>query len=123
MKLTNLFQVDGQPILVPDAEVGFSYTDLDGSDSGRDEAGIMHRDVIRHKVGTWNFSYSQLTTEELNYMESLFGEKAVFSFTAPSRTDPDTSVTVTAYRSNYATSWYNAKAKLWRNYKFNIIEC
>lgn len=123
MKLTELFLIDGKPIVAPDADMGFSFADLDGSDSGRDEAGVMHRDVIRHKVGAWSFSYSNMTDEELNYMESLFGEKAVFSFTYPSRTDPSTPATVTAYRSKYSTSWFNAKSKLWRNYKFNIVEC
>lgn len=121
MNLTNLFQIDGKPIVVPDAGVTFSYADLDGSASGRDEAGVMHRDVIRYKVCTWGLNYDQITEEELNYMKSLFAGKAVFSFTDGSNfSEP---ITITAYCSKYSVSWHNAKKKLWRNYKFNIIEC
>ena len=61
---TQLFQINGKPILAPDAEVVVSYSDLDASDAGRDESGFMHRIVVRHKVGSWKFSYSHLTEEE-----------------------------------------------------------
>ena len=44
---TNLFLINGKPMLAPDADVGVSYTDLDANDSGRDESGYMHRIVMR----------------------------------------------------------------------------
>lgn len=119
---TNLFVVNGVNMLAPDADVNVTYTDLDSEDSGRDEAGYMHRSVLRHKVSTWSFEYQRLTQEEYQYMESLFGSNATFSFYF---IDPLTGLgkTVTAYRSNYGISWHNAKTGEWRNYKFNIIEC
>ena len=61
---TNLFTVNGKPMLVPDQEVTVNYEDLDASDSGRDESGVMHRFVVRYKVASWSFSYSHLTEEE-----------------------------------------------------------
>lgn len=120
---TELFLINGQPMLVPDAEVGVSYEDLDSSDSGRDESGVMHRIPVRYKVGSWSFTYSHLTEEEKQYMESLFPDAADFTFTHPDRLDSSVTVSCKAYRSKYGISWRNAKTGLWSNYSFNIIEC
>lgn len=120
---TNLFMINGKPMLVPDSEVGVSYEDLDGSDSGRDESGVMHRIPVRFKVGSWSFSYSHLTEEEKQYMEGLFPEEADFSFTHPDRKNAAVSVVSRAYRSKYGISWKNARTGLWSGYSFNIIEC
>lgn len=122
-QFTELFLVDGKPMLVPDEEIGISYEDLDASDAGRDESGVMHRVVIRAKVGKWSFSYEHLTEEEKQYMESLFGESATFSFTHPDRIDASKSVVSTCYRSKYSIAWRNARTGLWSNYGFNIVEC
>ena len=64
---TNLYLIDGKPVLVPDEGVSESYEDLDSDASGRDQSGIMHRSLIREKVGTWGFSYASLTAEEWKY--------------------------------------------------------
>lgn len=120
---TNLFQVNGKPMLAPDAEVAVSYEDLDAADAGRDEAGFMHRILVRSKVPSWDFSYSHLTEAEKVYMESLFGENATFSFTHPSRLDASVAETTRCYRSKYAISWKNAKTGLWSGYGFRIIAC
>ena len=120
---TYRFEVNGKPMLAPDADAGVSYADLDSDDSGRDEAGYMHRSVLRYKVATWSFVYSSLTEEEKQYIESLFGNTPDFEFTHPDRIHSDKLVTTRCYRSNYGISWRNAIAGDWRNYKFNIIEC
>ncbi len=49
MTLTNLFQIDGKSLYAPDCDIEPSYSDLDSSDSGRNEAGYMHREVVREK--------------------------------------------------------------------------
>lgn len=120
---TELFLINGKPLLVPDSEVGVSYEDLDSADSGRDESGVMHRIPVRYKVASWSFSYEHLTEAEKQYMENLFPDAADFSFTHPSRTDASVAVTTRAYRSKYSISWKNARTGLWNNYSFNIIEC
>ena len=119
---TDLFKINGKPMLIPDADLGFSYEDLDAADSGRDEAGYMHRIVVRYKVGSMPFSYSALSDEDYRYMESLFPDEPDFEFTHPDRITGEP-VTTTCYRSKYSISWYNAKMGLWKNYAFNIIEC
>lgn len=120
---TNLFRVNDKPMFAPDEDVAVTYTDLDGEDSGRDESGVMHRIVIRYKMGTWSFEYSHITEEEKRYMEELFGDAPDFEFTHPDRIRSDKVVTTRAYRSNYGITWHNLRTGQHRNYKFNIIEC
>lgn len=120
---TELFQIGGKPMLVPDAEVVVSYSDLDASDSGRDESGYMHRIVVRHKVGSWKFTYAHLTEEEKQYMESLFPDTASFLFQHPSRHNSSIPEQTLCYRSKYDISWKNARTGLWSGYGFSIIEC
>lgn len=123
MKLTELFQIDGHPMFAPDEDMSFSFEDLDSSDSGRDESGVMHRIVVRYKVGAWSFSYSHITNEAYQYMESLFAGKAQFQFTHPSRTDCTTPEVTTAYRSKYGIVWHSNVTQDYRNYSFTVIEC
>lgn len=120
---TELFLVNGRPMLVPDAQVGMRYEDLDGASAGRDESGVMHRIRVRNKVGSWSFSYSHLTEAEKNYMEGLFGDGETFTFTHPSRLDAAVREESTCYRSAYGLSWVNARTGLWSGYSFQIIEC
>ena len=122
-KTTELFLINGKPLLVPDAEVGISYEDLDDADSGRDESGVMHRIPVRYKVGSWEFSYAHLTEQERQYLESLFPDAATFTFTHPDRRDTAKQTRCTAYRSKYSISWKNARTGLWSNYGFRIIQC
>ena len=120
---TELFKINGTPMLAPDEDFSVSYEDLDSSDAGRDESGVMHRNVVRFKVGSWKFSYSYLTEEEKKYMENLFGDTATFQFTHPSRLDASVLETHKCYRSKYGISWKNAVTGLWSGYSFNIIQC
>lgn len=121
--LVNFFQIDGKPMFAPDADVSMSFNDLDGSESGRDEGGFMHRIVVRYNIGTWSFEYSNITEDEMRYMESLFSEAPDFEFTHPDRTDPSRLVKTRCYRSKYGIVWKNAREGQYKNYKFNIIEC
>jgi len=120
---TELFKVNGMPLLLPDEEITVSYEDMDGPDAGRDESGVMHRKLVRSKVAAWKFSYSSLTEAEKQYMEQLFGDGATFSFTHPSRLCAQTPETTKCYRSQYSITWKNARTGLWSNYSFRIIQC
>jgi hypothetical protein len=119
---TNLFQIDGKPMLAPDSGVSVSWQDLDGADSGRDQAGNMHRVVMKYDVGTWGFRYTALSDEELAYLQSLFSGKAEFQFTHPDPCDKSAAVTVRAYRAKHSITWQDARRGLFRDYSFNIIE-
>lgn len=119
----DFYQVDGQPMPAPDEEPEFSFADLDASDSGRDESGVMHRIVVREKVGTWSFSYAHLSDEDLAYLRNLFAGKAQFTFTHPVFGSSNDTESCTAYMSQYSAVWKNQRTGQWRNFKFNIIQC
>ena len=120
--LTTLFQINGKPMPAPDRDVELSFQDVDASDAGRDEAGFMHRSVVRRKIGVWGFHYSHLTQQEYAYLCSLLPQGGSFRFTCPGM-DGSGSRTVTAYLSNFGILWHSAKTNTYRNLKFNIIEC
>lgn len=123
MSTISQFKVDGVAMFAPDADMDFSFEDLDAPDSGRDESGVMHRIVVRYKVGTWSFEYNGITDTELTQMEAMFANKAQFTFTHPVVGSSNTTADTTAYRSKFGVKWHNSTLGLWRNYKFNIIEC
>ena len=120
---TDLYQIDGKPIPVPDSPVDMSFEDLDAADAGRDEAGFMHRAVVRSKLGVWNFTYSYMSQEAYTYLQSLLPEEGVFRFTYPDPRDPGQACNTEAYLSRYGISWHNARTGLYRNMKFSVIEC
>lgn len=115
------FLIDGKPVLVPDEDMDITANDLDSEDSGRDESGVMHRQRLRKRVKTWSFEYAVLTHADYVYMEQLFEEKADFTFTFP---DLDgQKAECKAYCSKNSITLHNAKTGIYKNYKFNIIEC
>ena len=121
MRLMEEYKIDGLPLLACDAGQELSWSDLDSSDSGRTEDGVMHRVVVRHDVGTWGFSFSILTAEEWAYLYGLLHGKATFAFTYPT---PDGGSTVTTgYCSKKSISWQSKKTGLYHDLKFNVIEC
>jgi hypothetical protein len=122
-KTTDLFLIDGQPMLAPDENVEISVEDIDASDSGRDESGVMHRFVVRQGVGKWTFSYAYLTQEEYAYMESLFAGKGTFQFTYPDCGDDGHPKEITAYRAKHGILWQSAATGQFRNYQFSVISC
>ena len=122
MRTTDLFTIDGKPVLVPDGDLGFSAEDMESSDSGHDENGNYHRYVLRRNVQSWDFSYSRLSQEEYAYMEGLFGQKDTFTF---GFTSPCSGVKqeITAYRSKHIILWHCAADGQFRDYRFRITAC
>lgn len=115
------FLIDLRPILVPDAGVQINLEDLDSSESGRDESGVMHRIVLREKVRKYTLQYGTLTQEEYTYLMSLFAGKPTFEV---EKREPDgQTVTFTAYCSKVGISLYNKRIGLYKNLNLNIIEC
>ena len=115
------YQVDGRALPAPDADVEISFSDLDDGDAGRDESGVMHRIVVRRRVGSWTFQYSTLTEETYRYIRGLFAGKDTFTFTY--RRPEGTMRAVTAYCSGDSITYHNARLGLYKNLKFSIIEC
>lgn len=120
-KYDNDFLIDGRPLLLPDEGVQINLEDLDSSESGRDESGVMHRVVLREKVRKYSLPYGRLTQEEYMYLLSLFAGKPTFEV---EKREPDgQTVTFTAYCSKVGISLYNKRTGLYKNLTLNIIEC
>lgn len=121
MRLDTEYKIDGTPILVPDADLAVEVNDLDDEQTGRDEAGYMHRVVLRTGVRTWSLSYSNLTQEEYAYTANLlFGKKDfLFSFQKPDGTEES----VRCYCTKHRFFIRNRKTGAYKNLTFNIIEC
>lgn len=115
------FLIDGQPILAPDENVTISYEDLDSSESGRDESGVMHRIVMREGVKKIPLSYAFLNRDDFLYMESLFKGKPHFE--VQFRDFDGSKLSFTAYRSKHSITIQNVRAGIYKNYTFSIIEC
>lgn len=121
MRTTDLFTIDGEPILVPDGDLAFSAEDMESSDSGSDENGNYHRYVLRRNVQSWDFSYSRLSREEYAYMEGLFGGKDTFTFGFVAA--HGIKEEITAYRSKHSILWHCAADGQFRDYRFRITAC
>ena len=122
-KTTDLFLIDGQPMLIPDANLEILIGDIEDSDSAWDESGFLHRFAMRHGVGKWKFSYARLTGEEYTYMEQLFADKQTFRFTYPDYTRGGQMKEVIAYRKEHEIMWQSARGGQFRNYVFYIVGC
>jgi hypothetical protein len=115
------FLIDGKPILIPDEGVQISLEDLDSSESGRDESGVMHRIVIREKVRKYSIPYGILSKEEYMYLQSLFAGKPTFEV---QKREPDgTIVRFSAYCSKIGITIQNKRTGMYKGLTLNIIEC
>ena len=121
--LTQLFQINGAAMIAPDENMEMSFEDIDAADAGRDESGVMHRSMVRRKVGKWSFHYTHLSQEDLAYMESILPREGSFTFTHPALNNCAVTESCTAYLSGYSLQWRGLRSKTYRDLKFNIIEC
>ncbi len=81
----------------------------------------MHRFVLRERMRTWSFSYAVLTEKEYRYLDALIQGKAVFRFSF--RGLDGKPEECQAYCAKGSITLYNRRAGLYKNLKFNIIEC
>ena len=115
------FLIDGKPILLCDSGVEISMEDLDSSESGRDESGVMHRIVLRERVKKFVIPYSHLTREEYLYTMSLFEGKPTFRVEMLDANGEI--VNFTAYCSKFGITLRNRRTGLYENLNLSIIEC
>ena len=122
-KTTDLFLIDGKPMLAPDKNMQMVLQDVEAADSCRDESGFLHRFNLRQGVGTWDFFYDYLTDREYAYMESLFAGKDTFRFTCPDWENNGAAREITAYRSQHKILLQRAQTGCFHNYQFSVRAC
>lgn len=123
---TDLLQIDGQPLPVPTESPSINFEDVESSDSGADELGVYHREVLRFGVLSCTLTYGYLANEDCAYLLGLLQNKTTFQFTCPvasSATDVTQTITRTCYCANYGASLQRLKAGVWRDMELKIREC
>lgn len=115
------FQVDGQPLLAPDAGVAVKTTELLSADSGRDESGFLHRRLLRQGMRQWDFSYAAVTGQEYRYLLGLFAGKGSFAFSF--RDEEGQPGLAQCYCAGCAASLYDSTRSVYQALKFSVVEC
>lgn len=123
---TNLLQIDGQPLPVPTGSPSITFEDVESSDSGADEMGVYHREVLRFGVLTASIEYAYLTNADCAYLVGLLAGKTTFQFTCPvsgTGVDVTDTITRTCYCSNWGAALLRLKRGVWRDFALEIKEC
>lgn len=126
LQRTTMLQIDGQPMPVPTETADIQYTDVESDDSGADEAGVYHREVLRFGVLSCTLTYGYLDNEDCAYLLGLLQGKTTFAFTCPvasGAADVTQTTTRTCYCANYGAALQRLKAGVWRDMTLQIQEC
>lgn len=126
LKRTSLLQIDGKQLPEPTKAADVQFSDIESSDSGSDEMGVYHREVLRFGVLTCTLTYDYLDNADCAYLLGLLQNKTTFQFTCPvasDSTDVTQTITCTCYCSNYGAALQRLKAGVWRDMTLEIKEC
>ena len=126
LRRTNLLQIDGLPLPEPTEAADIRFQDIESDDSGADEMGVYHREVLRFGVLSCTLTYGYLDNSDCAYLLGLLQNKTTFQFTCPVASSADNvtkTVTRTCYCSNYGAALQRLKAGVWRDMELQIQEC
>lgn len=126
LKRTDLLQIDGKPLPEPTETADIRFSDIESSDSGSDETGVYHREVLRFGVLTCTLTYGYLDNADCAYLLGLLQNKTTFQFTCPaasSTADVTQTIIRTCYCSNYGAALQRLKTGVWRDMTLEIKEC
>ena len=104
LQRTTLLQINRQPLPTPTESPSISFTNILSSDSGRDEGGYYHQEIIRSGVLSCRLQYSYLSNSDAAYLLQLLSA-ASFTFTCPTpNSGAETqAITRTCYCKNFPT--------------------
>lgn len=123
---TSLLQINGQNLPMPNESPKITYADIESSDSGTDEGGYYHREVLRYGVMSCSLEYAGLSNSDCAYLLGLLQGQNTFQFTFPvsgesqSVTQTDTR---TCYCSNYGAVVMRLRKGIWQDVTISISEC
>lgn len=126
LKRTSLLQIDGKQLPEPTETADIQFADIESSDSGFDETGVYHREVLRFGVLTCTLTYGYLDNADCAYLLGLLQSKNTFQFTCPTPSDAadvTQTTTRTCYCANYGAALQRLKAGVWRDMALEIKEC
>lgn len=126
LRTLDVFKIDGQPLYEPSTTPTITFTDVESPDSGTDEMGVYHREVLRFGVLSCSITWNVLSNAECAYLLGLIQNKTTFQFTFPissNSTDVTQTTTRTCYCSNYGAAIQKLQRGIWRNMTLEIQEC
>lgn len=126
LRRTNLLQIDGQPLPEPTEAADIRFRDVESSDSGADEMGVYHRQVLRFGVLTCTLTYGYLDNADCAYLLGLLQNKTTFTFLCPAASgasDVTQTIIRTCYCANYGAALQRLKTGVWRDMELQIQEC
>ena len=126
LRRTYLLQIDGQPLPEPTEAADIRFKDVESSDSGADELGVYHRQVLRLGVLTCTLTYGYLDNADCAYLLGLLQNKTTFTFLCPAASGADDvtqTTTRTCYCANYGAALQRLKSGVWRDMELQIQEC
>ena len=116
------WMVGSSHIYIPSLNTKIEHSNVAGSDTGRDETGVMHIDWVRRDVRKDNLRYPVLTAAELTYLFDLMQGKE-FLFTCR---DKGTTVSFNAYVGETNYNFYNHTVlngtEVYTDVSLNVIE-
>lgn len=116
------WMVGSSHIYIPSTPCKVEHSNVVGSDSGRDENGLMHIDWIRRDVRKVFITYNAITDSELEYIMNLMQGKE-FTFTYLERGVP---VTINAYVGESSYKFYSYSdiysEGVYVEFSMNVIE-
>ena len=119
--LTNIYQINGSPIPAPDENVQVRYQDV-GDKSLTDEAGFLHKQVLRRGVATWTLRYSYLPKAQRDKLIGLLTADT-FWFTHPDRLDSDKADESLCYLESHTECLQSAISGDYRDVCLTIRQC
>ena len=125
MRLTDLLKIDGEPMPEPTEAADIQFSDVESSDSGADESGVYHREVLRFGVLSCTLTYGYLDNEDCAYLLGLLQGKTTFAFTCPvasTTADVTQTTTRTCYCANRGAALQRLKSGVWRDMTLQIQE-
>ena len=108
----------GGVVLPPPMKYTVEYNDLDSSDTGRTEDGLLHRTRIRHDVAKIKVSWEQLTTDKADLILTAI---APDSFTVVYYFGTQKTATMYAGNRSCELRRINCNQAKW-NISFDLIE-
>ena len=115
------YQVEQQPLLLPDAAVVLTRKDLSAGDAGVDEAGFYHGALLRQGVRRWDFSYKVLTGQEYRYLLELFSGRSSFRFRF--RAEDHMPSETLCHTDGCKAEFFDRRQDIYRDVSFSVKEC
>lgn len=120
---TGSWAINGTPIYIPSAGVGYTHTNVAGSSSGRTQDGIQHIDWVRRDLRKVTINYSAMTGQELNFLIGLVqGQEYTATFKDRGQVQTMSAYTGDCDYTLHSEALYESEGGLYTDVSFDMVE-